>query len=257
MKKLIRVIAVLSVVILSSFSSKPERENYQLKIFTLENSAQEMQMDSYLEKALIPALHKVGIDKVGVFKTIEGKNDGQKLIVLFVPLNSISQFNEIQKNIDELKTYQEAAKDYINAPYDNPPYQRFESILLESFSGYPKNQIPKLNSEKSDRVYELRSYESATEKIHKQKVKMFNSGEIDVFTDLGFQPMFFARVISGSHMPNLMYMTCHENEEAQASNWKAFGEHPTWMKLKGMEEYKNTVSHIDKLLLYPAEYSDY
>ena len=38
---------------------------------------------------------------------------------------------------------------------------------------------------------------------------MFNAGgEIDIFTKLNFNAVFYGDVIVGSHMPNLMYLTC-------------------------------------------------
>ena len=256
MKKAAFIISLLLVLFLSSFIVNKEGDFYQLKIYTLESEEQEARMDNYLEKALVPALHETGIKKVGVFKSIEGKNDSSKLIVVFIPLKSVSQLTDIDEMLNRNKQYLSAGKDYIDAPFDHAPYERFESVLLKAFSSYPAFRVPEYDSKNSDRVYELRSYESATEKIHKQKVKMFNSGETDIFVELGFQPVFFGEVISGSHMPNLMYMTCHENESEQAENWKAFGKHPKWQELKAMDEYANTVSHIDKFFLYPAEYSD-
>src|SRR5690606_150470 len=105
-------------------------------------------------------------------------------------------------------------------------------------------------------IYELRSYESATEKLFHNKVAMFNNGEIEIFERLGFNPVFFGEVVAGSNMPNLMYLTTHENKNAQAANWEAFGKDSAWIDMKDKEEYKNNVSHIDIILLYPTDYSD-
>jgi hypothetical protein len=40
------------------------------------------------------------------------------------------------------------------------------------------------------------------------------------------------------------------------SHWKAFVDDPYWKKLSAMPEYKNNVSHIDIILMHPADYSD-
>ena len=86
---------------------------------------------------------------------------------------------------------------------------------------------------------------------------MFNEGgECALFEKLGFNAIFFGEVISGADMPNLMYMTSFENMESNQEHWKAFREHPDWKELSGKEEYKNTVSHIDKWLCHPTDYSD-
>ncbi|WP_273567182.1 NIPSNAP family protein [Maribacter halichondriae] len=87
---------------------------------------------------------------------------------------------------------------------------------------------------------------------------MFNAGgEVKLFNDLGFNAVFYAEVLSGSRMPNLVYMTTHENQEERDANWKNFSESPVWEKLKVMPKYQNTVSRNDTRLLYPTEYSEY
>ncbi|MEI9809692.1 MAG: hypothetical protein WDO16_18540 [Bacteroidota bacterium] len=51
-------------------------------------------------------------------------------------------------------------------------------------------------------MYELRSYESATEKIFKNKVQMFNEGdEIGLFKKLGFNAVFYSEVIAAAKCP--------------------------------------------------------
>jgi hypothetical protein len=133
-----------------------------------------------------------------------------------------------------------------------------ENILLEAFPLAPKMQLPALKSGKKDRVYELRSYESATEKIYRNKVQMFNEGgEIALFKRLNFNAIFYGNVIAGSKMPNLMYMTSFENMEDRDNHWKTFSADPEWKKLSALPEYQKNVSHIDITLIYPAEYSDY
>ena len=119
-------------------------------------------------------------------------------------------------------------------------------------------KLPKLTAAKNERVYELRSYESATEKIFANKVYMFNEGgEIDLFKRLNFNAVFYAEVIAGSHMPNLMYMTSFENKTDREAHWKNFVDSPEWKKLSTLPEYQNNVSHIDIMLLQPMEYSDF
>ena len=86
---------------------------------------------------------------------------------------------------------------------------------------------------------------------------MFNeAGEIQLFKDLGFQPVFFGEVISGAATPNLMYMTTFSDTSSQNKHWDAFRNSDEWNDMKSIEKYKNTVSHIDKILLHPTEYSD-
>ncbi|RYG43215.1 MAG: NIPSNAP family containing protein, partial [Chitinophagaceae bacterium] len=115
-----------------------------------------------------------------------------------------------------------------------------------------------LKSDKKDRVYELRSYESATEKIFANKVQMFNDGnEVGIFQRLGFNAIFYGEVLAGSKMPNLMYMTSFENMDDRNNHWKAFSADAEWKKLSALPEYQQNVSHIDIVLMNPATYSDF
>ena len=122
----------------------------------------------------------------------------------------------------------------------------------------PQLKATLLSGPRKDRIYELRSYESTSEMIYRNKVDMFNAGgEVVLFDELGFNSVFYGEVIAGSKMPNLMYMTTHENKEERTKNWKAFSNSPVWVKMKSMDKYQNNVSHIDIDFLYPTDYSEY
>ncbi|MDB5209477.1 MAG: family containing protein, partial [Sediminibacterium sp.] len=116
---------------------------------------------------------------------------------------------------------------------------------------------PSLNGDPAERIYELRSYEGASEILYKQKVHMFNEGgEIALFNRLGFNAVFYAEVLSGSHMPNLMYMTSFDNRASRDEHWKNFGADSEWKRLSALPEYQHTVSKADIFFLHPAAYSE-
>ena len=133
-----------------------------------------------------------------------------------------------------------------------------ESTLMKAFVDMPKMQASQLDGPRAERIYEMRSYESPTERYYWNKVDMFNAGgEIKLFDRLGFNAVFYAEVISGAKMPNLLYMTTFPDQPTRDTLWKAFFEAPEWKELVGMSKYKNNVSHADIFFLYPTEYSDY
>jgi hypothetical protein len=251
----------LSVCLLSQSwvtSAKTEREFYQLTVYHFGNTSQEKVIDNYLQNALLPALHKINIKNVGVFKNRSNDTVADKTIYVLMPVKSLEEIMKISSKLKNDQNYQAAGVEYLDAVYTTAPYSRVETILLHAFSLAPELQLPKLNGPRKDRIYELRSYESATEKIFKNKVHMFNEGdEIGLFKRLNFNANFYAEVIAGSKMPNLMYMTCHENKAVRDANWKNFVDDPYWKKLSSMPEYQRNVSHIDISFLYPTEYSDY
>lgn len=255
----VTITALLFLSITSSFqSTKIKREFYQLTVYHYKNESQEKMLDIYLEKALIPALHKINFKNIGCFKAQANDTSTDKILYVLINASSINKLTDISLNLEKDENYQNSGSEYLNAAYDNPPYTRKECIYLKAFSGFPALKTPPFNNERKERVYELRSYESATEKLHANKVSMFNTGdEIGLFNRLNFNASFYGEVISGSKMPNLMYMTCHENRPKRDANWKAFTTDPYWKKLSSMPEYQHNVSHIDISFLYPTSYSDF
>ncbi|UCS92617.1 NIPSNAP family protein [Echinicola marina] len=248
-------IFLLLLNVFSVFAQKGhDRSIFEIKIYHISSPDQEKSIDQFLEKAYIPAMHDKGIKHIGVFKPIASDELNGKRIYVFTPYSSANEYMDISSNfhLEDLKN----GKDYQYASHENPPFDRIESILLKAFSDMPGYDVPKLKGPKENRIYELRSYESPTEKLFHNKVKMFNSGEVEIFDNLGFNAIFYGEVIAGSSMPNLMYMTSFDNMAAEEAKWKAFSDDPAWNKLKVDPEYQNNVSHIDKFLLYPTDYSE-
>lgn len=250
----------LFVVVLSpiSWQKKTEREIYELKVYHYKTDAQEKMLDHYFQNALLPALHRMKIKDVGVFKAWSNDTASDQLMYVFMPLKSLNDLTALPDKLQNDQQYMNDAKDYLDADYKNPAYTRTETIVLRAFPLAPQMHLPNLKSAKKDRVYELRSYESATEEKFRNKVQMFNEGgEIDIFKRLNFNPVFYSEALAGSKMPNLMYMTSFENKNDREEHWKSFGNDPAWKKLSALPEYQNNVSHIDMTFLYPTNYSDF
>ncbi len=235
----------------------PPREFYELRTYRFKTQEQETQTENYLQKALLPALHRANIKHIGVFKPVETDSTfGKKLIVL-IPFHSLDEFEKLDGVLEKDKQYYADGKEYIDAPFNNPPYTRIEKTILKAFSKMPNLAVPDLKGPVTERVYELRSYEGHTEKIYRNKVQMFNDGdEVGLFKRLGFNAVFYGEVISGSTMPNLMYMTTFENKTSRDEHWKTFGDDPQWKKLVSMPEYQHNVSKNVTLFFRPTKYSD-
>ena len=254
MKKLLFHVLMLSS--LSSFGAS--REYYELRTYHFKDAKQQQRVEAYLKDAFIPALHRLGIKKVGVFKPLETDSAYEKNLLVLIPFRSLDDFDNLFAKLSKDNRYLTDGKDYIDAPYDNPPYQRFESAILKAFSGMPESAVPDLKGPRSERIYELRSYEGHTEKIYRNKVKMFNDGdEIGLFKRLGFNAVFYAETIAGSTMPNLVYMTTFENQSSRDAHWKAFVDDPQWKKLIVMPEYQHNVSKNVTTFFRPVTYSDF
>lgn len=236
-----------------------KQQYYEIRIYTISGAAQEGMVDAYLKNAYLPALHRAGISKVGVFKPVETDTAAYgKQIFVFIPFKTMEQYAELPAVLGKDKAFAEAGKSFIDAPFDNPPYERHQSILLKAFLYMPEFVAPGYTNPVTERIYELRSYESATEAKAAKKIDMFNQGgEIALFEKLKFNAVFYGEALAGNQKPNLMYMTTFSDMKSHDEHWKAFGATEEWKKLSGLEEYKNTVSKIHVNLLHPASYSDF
>ena len=234
---------------------EPAREFYQLKIYHFENDAQIEVTEDYLEKTYLPALERHGIENVGIFKPIA---DSLKQLFVLVPFASLEELTALDKLLLEDNQYLEEGEAYLEASTENPPYKRFEVVLLHAFEDMPVMEPSALNTPRNERVYELRSYHAPTEAYLQNKIEMFNEGgEIKLFDKLGFNAVFYGEVIAGPDMPNLMYLTTFSDQESRDRHWNAFGNSPEWKQMSVLPKYQNNVSHIDIHFLYPTEYSDY
>ena len=256
---LLKSVCLLTFLFLTTQASAfaPKREYYEIKVYHFKDKTQEDRLDNYFKNAYLPALHRRGIKTVGVFKAINNDTAADKRIYVLIPFKSLEHFKKTHDQLANDKTLQSEGSDYYNTANTSPVYTRIESILLYAFPEHPRLKLPNLTGPKSERVYELRSYESASERLHISKVKMFNEGgEVRIFNNLGFNAVFYSAVIAGSHMPNLMYMTTFENRQSRDEHWKAFSADPEWKKLSPQEEYKGNVSKNEQIFLRPTEYSD-
>jgi len=254
------VMALLIWLSLSGFNFVSKKDFYQMKIYHLKNQAQEKRLDTFLEQAYLPALHRLGIKNIGIFKPIlkPGEQPAERLIYVMIPFASERDFLKLERSLAKDATFQTNGKGYLDGLYSDPPYDRIESILLDAFDGHPKLTMPQLSTPKSERVYELRSYESHTERIAQNKIEMFNEGgEIDLFKRLNFNAVFYGKVISGSRMPNLMYLTTFNNKADRDAHWDSFKKDAQWQTLSKIPHYQNNVSKNEIKFLYPADYSDY
>jgi hypothetical protein len=238
--------------------NKHDREFYEIKLYHFATTAQEEILDKYLSEAYIPALHKAGIKTIGAFKPLSNDTAADKRLYVLIPLNSMEQLLTLPQQLQKNADYANASKIYSDAAYNAAPYTRMESILLRAFHLSPQSAVPELKSNKKERVYELRSYESPTEKLYWNKVHMFNEGgEIPLFKRLRFNAVFYGEVIAGSRMPNLMYMTSFENLADREAHWQTFRDDAEWKQLSAKQEYKNNVSRNESILTHPTSYSDY
>ena len=247
-----------ALIMLSSMANafKPKRAYYQITVYHVANATQMASVDNYLQTALIPALHRAGIAKVGVFKPIANDTALDKKIFVFIPFKTIDQIDKIDGSIWKDEQHLKDGAAYLEAPYNQTPFVRKEAILLKAYEMMPDFAAPKITGTAAERVYELRSYEGPTEKMYRKKVEMFNAGgEVALFIRLNFNAIFYGEVLAGARMPNLMYMTSFNNIEDRNAHWKTFSADPEWKTLSGKAQYKNPVQRNEPNLCHDTKNS--
>ena len=260
MNNILKTVSIIFSFVFLSFSgySKPTNNSiFQIRLYHLKDNNQVSMTDNFLKTAYLPALHRYGIKNIGVFKPISNDTASDKVIYVVIPFTSLDQWMKINDRLNSDAAYKSAGEKFLHADAKNPPFQRLESILLQPFSGQTFLKIPK--EKNADRVFELRSYESPTWHLADKKRAMFNKDEMNIFNRLAFDPVFYGEVISGSHMPNLMYMPIFKSVEDRNAQWKVFGNDPKWKEISADPFNENNVSvnHIDSILMHSTDYSDY
>ena len=257
-RKTIVVIVCMMHLLVSSVNAAPARQFYHLLIYHVKDNTQEKSTDKFLAEAWLPALHRAGLKQVGVFKTLNIDTAADKKIYVLTAYQSLAQFHKISKLLGADQELNVKGAAYADAKYDAPPFIRKEVILMEAFAGMPIWKAPVFTTPRSERIYELRSYESATEKLYQNKVHMFNEGnEMKIFERIGAQPVFYGEVLAGSRMPNLMYMTTYSDKKSRDEHWKIFGNDPEWKRLSALPEYQHNMQKAEVIFLTPTEYSDF
>ncbi len=248
-------LALLSCLLIQSSRGQTiTNEYYELSQYQGIDPARMGELDAYFEKALLPALKRQGIENVGVFAESAPAGDKTSMYVLLT-LKDAQQVAGYRDALAKDAEFQKAAEAYLATDPKAPVFQRIRSELLLAFDCMPKLKVPAQKQANKDRLFELRVYESSTERMGTLKVEMFNKGEVPIFLDSGIQPVFFGQCVVGDRMPNLTYMTVYDNSEVRDAGWKKFLAHPDWKVLSGVEKYKGTVSKIHKTDLLPRPYS--
>lgn len=230
------------------------RQFFELREYETLVGPKRNEFHDFLRHAAIPAWNRLGIKNVGVFTVRYGMSAPSLYVLLPHPsMESVfTATHKMLKDEDFLKT----GKSVIDTPLANPAYVRYESALMHAFADMPKVEVPEAIQGKGSRIFELRIYESHSEKAAKKKIDMFNEGgEIAIFKKTGLDPIFFGESLIGPNLPNLTYMLGFESMEARDRAWSTFSQDPDWRELREVEEYKDTVSNISDIILRPTDYS--
>jgi hypothetical protein len=253
------VLVLMTSVMVSSRSIADEvsgdRQYYEIRHYTILDENSEAAIDEYLKGAFVPALQRQGIGPIGVLVSGPKDENAQRRIVVVTPLNGPEQLLSIQNQLAKDEVYQQAAGKFLSRENENPAYGRIVSEFSVAMDCMKSLIVPDGTLNNPERVYELRTYESANERLGDLKVDMFNSGEVPIFYATGITPVFISQTVVGPQMPSLTYLSVFPNDAARLKAWTDFRAHPDWKVLSAEPKYLGTVSRIDKYILVAKPYS--
>jgi hypothetical protein len=236
-------------------SSDKGREFYQLRRYHLANGPQRKLCDDFIRDALAPALNRLGIAPVGVFNLTIGPQTPS--IYVLMPCLSAETLATVESSLAQDAEYMKTGAAFLNAPANEPGFERMECSLLQAFEKMPRLVLPAATAVHGPRIFELRTYESPSDQDHKRKVEMMQSGEGEIFAKAGFWQVFYGDTLIGPRLPNLTYMLGYESLAERDQKWAAFANAPEWKNLSSQPRYafESIVSNITNLILTPTAYS--
>src|SRR5437764_12909299 len=138
MKK--RYAGLVAFVFMNAFSlvCHAQKDIYELLVYKLKTADQIAATDSYLKDAFIPAMHRLGIKQIGVFKPVANDTAEIKRIIVLVQYVSLDVWQKSKTNILNDAVYLTASKAFADADTAHLPYGRVESTIMEAFPYSPK-----------------------------------------------------------------------------------------------------------------------
>jgi hypothetical protein len=247
------VAAVSPLPRLDALGQPRPRQYVELRRYHLLPGAKQRAFTTFVGDDAIPAMNRAGVARVGAFTVVYGENAPSLLLVLTHPtLESVATLRDRLASDAE---YGRAGASMLDAPLSDPSFVRAESSLLRTFEAMPAVEPSAGAGTSASRIFELRTYESHSDRAALNKLAMFDAGEIPIFRRTGLTPVFFGETILGTQMPSLTYMLTFKDMAARDAAWGAFGQDPDWKTLSADPKYKENVSTISDVILRPTAYS--
>jgi hypothetical protein len=235
-------------------AGKP-REYYDLREYRLQSGPQTALTEKYIADALMPALNRLGIRRVGAFNLTYGPET--PVLYLLIPSTSLETLVTAHLRLGENEDFLKAAAPFWNASAKEPAFIRVDSTLLIAFEGWPQLTPPAATAQKAKRIFQLRTYESPSDRDHVLKVEMMNGGEFEIFQKVGISQVFYGNALIGARLPHLTYMLSFSDLAEMDHKWDLFRADPGWKTLSTSQKYafEPIVGNISNLVLTPTSYS--
>jgi hypothetical protein len=230
-----------------------QRQYFELRRYHLLPGPKQGAFTSFVGDVAIPAMNRAGINRVGAFNVVYGENAPSLLLLLVHP--TLDSVVSLRERLAADAVYTRAGAAILDAPLSDPAFVRVESTLLRAFEAMPALEPSAGAGTMTPRIFELRTYESHSDRAALNKLKMFNAGEVPIFRRAGLTPVFFGETVIGAKMPSLTYMLTFSDMAARDAAWGNFGRDPEWKTLSADPQYRDNVSAITDIILQPTSWS--
>lgn len=246
---------LLCVTVSQGWAEPAAREWVDVTQYTCSSVEKRDQLVALFDAALIPALNRLGANKVGVFFTDTQTNDTvtnyNTSVFVISSFGCLCKLATVERGLLADEVFMKDASALFTAPMKDPLFVAQKRALFRTFEACPALLQP---STSPDRLLQLRIYNSYTLERNAKKVAMFEQGgEIALFRKCGMNPAFFAEAVAGDNLPNLTYLLAFDNKAAKDAAWNTFKAHPDWLKLKADPQYKDTANKITNIVLRPSK----
>lgn len=238
---------------IDALAQSATRQYIELRRYHLLPGAKQRGFIAFVGEAAIPAMNRAGVSRVGAFTVVYGENSPSLILVLVHP--TLDTVVSLRDRLAADAVYARVGATVLEAPMSDPAFVRVDSTLLRAFEAMPTVEPSAGAGTSTPRIFELRTYESHSNRAALNKLKMFNAGEVPIFRRAGLTPIFFGETVIGANMPSLIYMLTFSDMAARDAAWSKFGQDPEWKRLSGDPQYRDNVSAITDIILQPTPYS--
>jgi hypothetical protein len=237
---------------MTSTGDKPVNSSY-LEFFYIhmQNGSQTPRMMKWLENGLWPICQKHGFGPIGFFNVDIGPNLPTVLIIFSYP-----SLAEMETQWGKLNSDPDYAAVVADVEKEEPAFYRTEAMLLRSTPFCPPLQATPIDAP-GHKLYELRIYESPTNRQLGYLHDRFVGGEIDIFHKSGIHPILYADTVFGPNQPNMVYLIPFDSADHRERSWAAFRNDPDWIKIRdeSIRHGGEIVRNITNLFLSPTGFS--
>ena len=253
MKRRSFLAAPAAAALLADPAPAAARACFVLRYYRMRSGPQVERTTRFLQNGWLPAAQRAGIGPIGFFNCTIGPES--PFILFLASFPSLAAIEPAHARLADDKPFQAAFEEF-NSPAELS-YIRMETSLLSAFPSMPAIAVPAPRENRAAHIFEIRTYESPSEKASDRKVKMFDDAEIAIFRRNAMTPVFFGQSVFGVNQPSLTYMLAFDDLAARDKAWGAFGRDPEWQKLRvtpGLTD-PEIVSNITNAILRPLPFS--